>query len=144
MLYMLYTVYMLKWTYALHHVLHVNILKSVQKVMLCLCLCVLYCVPLLPYYHEHCNPCHSRWISVKDQRVQVVSSACGWMGALRQTAMLYGSLVLEWQCQSEVCWHNNDHSEMLMQLLTAGRLASMHKCTCMHTTQTQNNPTLSN
>lgn len=45
------------------------------------------------------------------------------MGALRQTAMLYGSLVLEWQCQSEVSRHNNDHSKLLMQPLTADMLA---------------------
>lgn len=48
--------------------------------------------------------------------------ADGWMGALRQTAMLYGSLVLEWQCQSEVCRHNNDRSKLPMQSLTADML----------------------
>lgn len=68
-----------------------------------------------------------------------MSSASGWMGALRQAAMLYGSLVLEWQCQSEVCRHNSDHSELLMQPLTAGMLFFMPMCVCMSTRKTQTN-----
>lgn len=72
------------------------------------------------------------WVSVKDQRVGVVSSACGWMGALRQTTVLYGSLVLEWQFHTEVCRNNNDHSELLMQPLKVDMQASMHAHTRMH------------
>lgn len=54
-------------------------------------------------------------------------------GALRQTGMLYGSLVLKWQCLSEVCRDNNDHTKLLMQPLTADMLAVMLMLMRLHT-----------
>lgn len=57
----------------------------------------------------------------------MASTACKRIGSLRQTGMFYGSLVLEWQCQSEACQHNNDHTELLVTSVTADTVAVMLK-----------------